>query len=80
MPLRSTSVVAQYHAVREGRGLAVLPCFMATQSPDLVPVLVDEIDLVRTFWIAAQAIGANWHACAPCGNLCARRCSATSLC
>ncbi len=53
MPLRSTSVVAQYHAVREGRGLAVLPCFMATQSSDLVPVLVDEIDLVRTFWIAA---------------------------
>ena len=52
-PLRSTSVVAQYHAVREGRGLAVLPCFMAAQSPDLVPVLIDEIDLLRTFWIAA---------------------------
>jgi len=52
-PLRSTSVVAQYHAVREGRGLAVLPCFMAAQSAELVPVLVDEIDLLRTFWIAA---------------------------
>ena len=52
-PLRSTSVVAQYHAVREGRGLAVLPCFMAAQSAELVPVLIDEIDLLRTFWIAA---------------------------
>jgi len=52
-PLRSTSVVAQYHAVREGRGLAVLPCFMAAQSEELVPVLAHEIDLLRTFWIAA---------------------------
>lgn len=52
-PLRSTSVVAQYHAVREGRCIAVLPCFMAAQSPELVPVLAHEIDLLRTFWIAA---------------------------
>lgn len=54
-PLRSTSIVAQYNAVREGQGLAVLPSFMALQSPDLVPVLPDEIDLMRTFWVAAPA-------------------------
>ena len=53
--LRSTSVVAQYQAVREGRGLAVLPCFMAAQSDELVPVLPDEVDLRRTFWLAAPA-------------------------
>ena len=40
---------------------------------------------MRLIWCALfgsppQAIGANWPACAPCGNLCARRCSATSLC
>ncbi|HQQ71407.1 MAG TPA: LysR family transcriptional regulator [Alicycliphilus sp.] len=54
-PLRSTSVVAQYQAVREGRGLAVLPCFMAEPSQELVPVLPDEVDLRRTFWLAAPA-------------------------
>ena len=53
-PLRSTSVVAQFNAVREGRGLAVLPCFMANPCSDLIPVLGDEISLLRTFWIAAQ--------------------------
>jgi len=52
-PLRSTSVVAQYFAVCTGRGLAVLPCFMAARNPDLLPVLVDEVNVLRTFWIAA---------------------------
>jgi len=53
--LRSTSVVAQYNAVREGRGLAVLPCFMAEPCQDLVPILPDEVHLLRTFWLAAPA-------------------------
>ncbi|WP_404301800.1 LysR family transcriptional regulator [Alicycliphilus denitrificans] len=53
--LRSTSVVAQYNAAREGRGLAVLPCFMAAQSDELLPVLPGEVDLRRTFWLAAPA-------------------------
>ena len=54
-PLRSTSIVAQYNAVREGQGLAVLPCFLAAQCPDLVPVLPADIDIIRTFWIAAPS-------------------------
>ena len=54
-PLRSTSIVAQYSAVREGQGLAVLPCFLAAQCPELVPVLAADIDLIRTFWIAAPS-------------------------
>ncbi len=54
-PLRSTSVVAQYNVACAGRGLAVLPCFMAAHSPQLVPVLPEVIDVQRTFWIAAPA-------------------------
>lgn len=54
-PLRSTSIVAQYNAVRQDQGLAVLPCFLAAHSPELVPVLPQDIDLVRTFWAAAPA-------------------------
>ena len=33
---RSTSIAAQYEAVRAGAGLAVLPAFMADRDPTLV--------------------------------------------
>lgn len=52
---RSTSVIAQLHAVRSGAGLAVLPCFMAEQECSLQPLLQGEIDVCREFWIAARA-------------------------
>ncbi|GAA0788322.1 LysR family transcriptional regulator [Marinobacterium sediminicola] len=51
---RSTSVITQFHAVRAGAGLAVLPCFMAEQDPILQAVLKTEIDICREFWIAAR--------------------------
>jgi DNA-binding transcriptional LysR family regulator len=50
---RSTSVVAQYMAARSGQALAILPCFMAQQCEELTPVLQDEIEIVRSFWLVA---------------------------
>lgn len=50
----STSVVAQYMAALEGMGLAILPCFLARHSTELVPVLEDDISIVRNFWIIAH--------------------------
>ncbi|QRX83181.1 LysR family transcriptional regulator [Glaciimonas sp. PAMC28666] len=52
---RSTSVIAQYTAARRGQGLAILPCFLAQQSNDLVPVLDGQVDIQRTFWLVAAA-------------------------
>jgi DNA-binding transcriptional LysR family regulator len=49
--LRSTSVVAQYHAALQGQSLAILPCFIAAQDPRLKPVLEDEIAITRSFWM-----------------------------
>ena len=49
--LRSTSVIAQYVAARQGHGLAILPCFLAAQAADLVPVLAGEISVTRQFWM-----------------------------
>ena len=49
--LRSTSVIAQYVAARQGRGMAILPCFLAAQADDLVPVLAAEISVTRQFWM-----------------------------
>jgi molybdate transport repressor ModE-like protein len=51
---RSTSVIAQYHAVLQGRSLAILPCFMAAQEPRLVPVLADEIVVTRAFYLSCR--------------------------
>jgi len=51
---RSTSVVAQYAQTCAGLGLAILPCFLATESPQLQPLLEEEICLTRSFWLAAQ--------------------------
>lgn len=50
---RSTSMTAQYQAVQAGLGIAVLPCFLGSTTAGLVPLLTEEIDIVRTFWLAA---------------------------
>lgn len=54
---RSTSITAQYHATRQGHALAILPCFLAQQCTDLVPVLDAEnaVNLVRTFWLVSPS-------------------------
>ena len=50
--LRSTSVLAQYEAVRAGAGLAVLPAFVAEGDAALMPVLPQQARFKRTFWIS----------------------------
>lgn len=50
--LRSTSVMAQYEAARVGAGLAVLPCFVASQDKNLECVLPNEARFTRTFWMS----------------------------
>jgi len=49
--LRSTSVIAQYHAALQGEALAVLPCFVAARDDRLRPVLTDELVITRSFWM-----------------------------
>jgi DNA-binding transcriptional LysR family regulator len=49
--LRSTSVIAQYVAALQGRALAILPCFLAAQDARLLPVLEQEVNITRHFWM-----------------------------
>ena len=49
--LRSTSVIAQYQAALQGRAVAILPCFLAAQDPRLIPVLAQEVNITRHFWM-----------------------------
>lgn len=49
---RSTSIAAQYEAVRAGAGLAVLPAFIAECDPTLTRVLPQQARFTRTFWMS----------------------------
>ncbi len=53
--LRSTSVLAQHRAVAAGAGIAVLPAFIAEQDAALRPVLGDQANFTRTFWMSMPA-------------------------
>lgn len=52
---RSTSITAQYEAVRAGAGLAVLPAFLAQQDPSLCRVLPEQARFTRSFWMSMPA-------------------------
>lgn len=53
--LQSSNLIAQMTATVAGRGLCVLPHFMAKQQPDLVQVLPNSVALRRSFWLTVQA-------------------------
>jgi len=53
--LTSTNLIAQMRATAAGTGLCVLPDFMAVENADLRPVLPNQIDIVRTFWLVLHA-------------------------
>jgi LysR substrate binding domain len=47
--VRSTSLLAQAHAARGGAGPCILPAFIGSSYPMLVPVLPDKVSLTRCF-------------------------------
>ena len=53
--LQSSSLHAQSEAVRAGYGLCVLPAYIASRFPELVPVLPDKLRLTRGYWMVASA-------------------------
>lgn len=48
---RSTSIQAQLQAALSGLGIAILPSFMAEPVSGLAPVLKEEIEIIRSFWM-----------------------------
>ena len=53
--LQCSSIFSQMRAVRDGMGLAVLPDFLASGQPDLVPVLKGSVFLRRSYWLACRS-------------------------
>jgi DNA-binding transcriptional LysR family regulator len=52
---RSANLIAQLNATLAGFGIAVLPHFMASDYPQLRPILSEEISITRTFWMLMHA-------------------------
>ena len=52
---RSANLIAQLNATIAGFGIAVLPHFMASDYPELVAVLPEDISIVRTFFMLMHA-------------------------
>lgn len=50
--LRSTSVLAQHQAAVQGRALAFLPDFITADDNRLVPVLANDLSVIRQFWMS----------------------------
>jgi DNA-binding transcriptional LysR family regulator len=53
--LQSSSLHAQAEAAIAGYGLCVLPAYIASRHAELVPVLPEQIELRRTYWLVASA-------------------------
>jgi DNA-binding transcriptional LysR family regulator len=47
--IRSTSVLAQLHATLSGSGLCVLPAFVASSYPTLVPILPEKVSVTQSY-------------------------------
>ncbi len=55
--IRSANLIAQLQAALAGVGVAVLPRFLAQGFPQLAPILPDEINILRSFYLLMYADG-----------------------
>ncbi|KEP69600.1 LysR family transcriptional regulator [Thioclava dalianensis] len=47
----SSNLFGQLRAIQAGKGIGILPDFMARGAPELVPLLPDEIEITRSYWL-----------------------------
>lgn len=52
--LRSTSINMQMRLIADGAGIGVLPRFIAHNDADLVPLLAEEVNIARSFWLVTH--------------------------
>lgn len=50
----SSSMIAQQNAAAAGLGMVLLPSFSAALDSRLVPILVDDVSVMRTIWLTAH--------------------------
>jgi DNA-binding transcriptional LysR family regulator len=52
--LRATSINMQHRMIAEGAAIGVLPDFIARRDHALVPVLADQVEIMRSFWLVTH--------------------------
>jgi DNA-binding transcriptional LysR family regulator len=52
--LRATSINMQHRMITEGAAIGVLPDFIARRDCALVPVLADQVEIMRSFWLVTH--------------------------
>lgn len=52
--LRSTSINMQHRMIAAGAGIGVLPDFIGRRDPSLVPLMSDQVEIVRSFWLVTH--------------------------
>lgn len=52
--LRSSSITIQRRLIISGAGIGVLPDFIAKTDPRLVPVLPQDVEITRSFWLVTH--------------------------
>jgi DNA-binding transcriptional LysR family regulator len=53
--IRSANLIAQFQAALAGVGVAVLPRFLADGHPELTPILAEEVNILRSFYLLMHA-------------------------
>ncbi len=51
---RSSNVIAQFNAIREGVGVGLVHCFMAQRDDELMSVLVEDVAVKRSYWLVVH--------------------------
>lgn len=51
---RATNILAQYAALVSGMGVGIIPVYQAGQDSNLVRVLPDQVEEMRTYWLSVH--------------------------
>lgn len=50
----STNILAQYAAMACGMGIGIIPVYHASQDPNLVQILPNDVEEIRTYWLSVH--------------------------
>jgi DNA-binding transcriptional LysR family regulator len=51
---RATNILAQYVAMSTGMGVGIIPVYHASQDPNLLRILPDQLEEMRTYWLSVH--------------------------
>jgi DNA-binding transcriptional LysR family regulator len=56
---RASNILAQYVAMASGVGIGIMPVYQAAQDPNLIRILPNEVEEMRTYWLSVHPDSQN---------------------